>query len=238
MNKPIIFSEDMIKALPDKTQTRRTSGLDLINGTEAHNNPDRYFIEEIIDGFLHVEDLETLQQLKIKSKYGMPGDKLGVKENYYAFGNWQWHIDPNGKKKQKFVDITEPGKYQFFENPPEIKLTKKTEKVGWYLRPALFMPENISRHRLIISEIKCERLLDISKSDAIAEGMALPFICLKYGSQDPVSNFKSVIASLNGSKILDQNPWVWVVKFQAQPPLIAYKSNNSVTLTGDQQHTQ
>jgi len=88
----------------------------------------------------------------------------------------------------------------------------------------------LSRTRLKITDIRIERIQDISASDAIAEGievmapwpeapdkksykMYLPYPELN-ATNDPVNSFFSLFISINGDDAVIKNPWVWVIVFE------------------------
>jgi hypothetical protein len=117
-------------------------------------------------------------------------------------------------------------------------------KWGYWKRPSLFMPSAAVRTRLEILEIKVERLHDISEADAIAEGVLplfsdaeindpihgykyeldlnpMPFKNYLYPKTAYYSSCKTARDSyfslwemLNGEESLNQNPFVWVIKFK------------------------
>lgn len=77
-------------------------------------------------------------------------------------------------------------------------------------KPSIFMPRKYSRITLRITDVRVERLQDISEDDAIAEGI----------EPDPhVSTwlkFALLWNRINEERGFgwDTNPWVWVVRFE------------------------
>lgn len=95
-------------------------------------------------------------------------------------------------------------------------------------RLARFMPRRFARTFLRVTEVSCERLLEISHAHAIREGIELvknpigrvgfddEYIWkvgekLVNGSREA---FFSLWDSINGKDAHLQNPWVWVIEFQ------------------------
>jgi len=83
-------------------------------------------------------------------------------------------------------------------------------------RHARFMPRWASRITLDVTSAHVERLQDISKADAIAEGIlrqgegwrgapGLPWFA------SPIGAFRSLWESINGAGSWDKNPLVWVI---------------------------
>ena len=70
------------------------------------------------------------------------------------------------------------------------------------------MPRALSRITLEITGVRCERLNDISESDAMAEGVA---------SNDESTarmSYARLWETISGPGSWAANPWVWVVEFK------------------------
>lgn len=106
------------------------------------------------------------------------------------------------------------------ENLSEMKLFS-----GW--KPSIFMPKEAARIFLKVTNVRVERLQDISEVDAIAEGViqhsdygSTGYI--HYGRReealtdiDAVWSFQTLWDSINAKKHpWESNPWVWVYDFE------------------------
>lgn len=113
--------------------------------------------------------------------YGQPGDHLWVRESWQKFGKEYAYAATDG-------DIY-----------PETK---------W--RPSIHMPRAASRLTLEITDIRAERLHDITEADAIAEG------CESGGNWDsaPTVQYSNLWETINGPGSWEANPWVWVITFK------------------------
>ena len=200
--RPILFSAPMVRAIlaGTKMQTRRVVKPQPPASThqvETWHHPDakpRFFTwttaGEISD-----------QWEPLPCPYGQPGDRLWVRETFrgcrayevqgYAPKDW-------GNKPIWFAaDGTPPGR-------PE----------QWALRsrPSIHMPRWASRITLEVTDVRVERLQDISEADAVAEGVKnslhLP------GGRFATENFAHLWWSINGDGSWEANPWVWVVEFK------------------------
>lgn len=241
--KPILFSTIMVQSIlaGNKTQTRRIikpqpknhDHLDYV-GAEWKNELPDYINSESTTNEYYCRlcgDGVTMSGHSIyKSKYQV-GDILWVKEMYYAYGMWlkNGHTK-SGKQKWRFFDTTLTGfEYHYFDNPPDTILPNtKREIYGWFKRSSLFMPYKAARIFLKVTNIKVERLQDISNEDAIAEGVGSGFqmnagwpdyehiengICTL--TQDTAEmSYASLWESINGKGSWDLNFWVWVIEFE------------------------
>ena len=96
---------------------------------------------------------------------------------------------------------------------------------GW--RPSIFMPRSASRILLEITDVRVQRLQEISDEDARAEGVS-DGGCLSCGNPEPCGcgnpqpdardGFAWLWESINGPDSWDANPWVWAITFQRLEP--------------------
>ena len=185
--KPIIFSTPMVQAILDgrKTQTRRV----------IIPQPDRFFEVDDTPGNFHIYDVEWGLG-RIYPKYQV-GDILWVRET--------WATVSSGiiEYKATYIDP--------YTGSTEIDHIGK--KITW--RPSIHMPREAARIFLKVTNIRVERLQEITEEYAIAEGMSktlvdgVVFISAK-------GNFHVFWDSLNIKRGYgwDTNPWVWVVEFE------------------------
>lgn len=87
-----------------------------------------------------------------------------------------------------------------------------------------FMCRAYSRTTLEITDVRVERLQDISEKDARAEGID-PVACSPAGRGDGATGwllckpaFETLWGSIYGPESVSKNPWVWVIEFQLLPP--------------------
>ncbi len=214
--RPILFSMPMVRALlaGTKTQTRRTMKpqprdswqplpeMVEINGYDRDGelNPDIY----LGHGFCNDEGLEGHV-----CPYVVPGDRLWVRESFS--GPWGLRDLP----PKQWPALT-PIHYWADGNP---------EDGDWTIpKPSIHLPRVHSRILLELTDVRVQRLQEISEEDAIAEGLA--FAVMNGGSashpqnttdgvwQDPRRAYRSLWESINGAGSWDANPWVWVLTFR------------------------
>lgn len=176
----------------------------------------------------------------IGSPYGQPGDRIWVRETFYAFGRWETRYSPKKKRDEwHFVDLTiEAGFKHLFEQPAQWKRSKReTVTPTWWKRPAIFMPRAASRITLEVTGVRVERLQDISEADAKAEGLKAitkDGRTVKYGIPDadgmPGTDdigwpwhdwhldargaYRRLWEQINGPGSWEANPWAWVIEFK------------------------
>lgn len=96
---------------------------------------------------------------------------------------------------------------------------------GWAWRPSIHMPRAAARIIIEITDVRIERLCEISEEHAIAEGIETwPDGNFKaYGKhagkfQYAKDSFSSLWESINGHGSWDANPFVWVIEFKRIKP--------------------
>ena len=239
---PTLLSTPMVQATLDgrKSQTRRVKGLDYINESpdqwEFVNTSDKLDFPRPAD-CRHPEDPWYLwndihnngKSFISQCPYGKPGDILWVRETFYAYGIWIKNgKTKSGKQAWTFCDTTSSGfKYHYEDKPPESVLPNTTrEQYGWFKRPSIFMPREACRILLEVTDVRVERLQDISEEDAKAEGapeslsikelevlqgmdwmIPSPFLMHQFG-------FLAIWCKINGQKSWLNNPFVWVISFR------------------------
>ncbi|MGB3068476.1 MAG: hypothetical protein WBC18_08010 [Ottowia sp.] len=211
--RPILFSAPMVRALLNgsKRQTRR-----IVKSRKDHYIGCDLAPHEIA-GEINCGNYRN-------SRLGEPGDRLWVRE---AFD----FLPAGGPSDPQACEIVywstgsiEPRTAPASYNP----MIYGREKI----RPSIHMPRWASRITLEISAVRVEKLLDISRDDAIAEGIErmedfFGCPCWKcYGEpdgsdvvcpDDPIGSYRSLWESINGRGSWDFNPWVWVIEFNQLP---------------------
>nr|DAU98204.1 MAG TPA: ASCH domain protein [Caudoviricetes sp.] len=150
----------------------------------------------------------------IKPPY-QQGDILYIRETWERFECWNCDGDERGncpKEPKKSVLDKACGCYMY----------RATDEISgdakWH--PSLHMPKEAARIFLRVTNVRVERLRDITVEDALAEGMD-KYIRLN-GELDENSIITSFIGVWNSTikkSNLDSygwnaNPWVWVIEFE------------------------
>jgi hypothetical protein len=195
--RPILFSGPMVRAILDgrKTQTRRVvkSLLGVGKVTEFDKSETLGWDYTFRDKRDRWNDL-SLSQLVERCRHGKPGDRLWVREAFRLAPLGNGPRDEFGRPAVTHFRSTDS---HLFPN------------VKW--KPSIHMPRWASRITLEVTGARVERLNDISRGDAMAEGC--PHSNLAYG-QNPCDWFHELWESINGPESWAANPWVWVIEFR------------------------
>jgi hypothetical protein len=87
-------------------------------------------------------------------------------------------------------------------------------------KPSIFMPKEACRTWLKVTDVRVERLQDITQQDAVDEGIEhrnerfKNYDIDEFKFSSPISSFISLWVKINGKESWDANPWVWVVSFE------------------------
>jgi len=224
-DRPILFSGPMVRALlaGTKTQTRRI----LKPQPEQFTVDDQGTLCEV--SVLHVEgdrlpritlgNVITAQEVK-----SAVGDRLWVKETWrpipHAFHPWDMEVIYNANGEHRIIKDGE-----FGEN--DWTMPKAAERGN--VSP-LFMPRWASRLTLTITDVRIQRLRDISREDAIAEGLIrmptahglVAEMGCDWGIEgdarcgSPISTYAALWERINGAGAWDTNPWVAAYTFTVE----------------------
>lgn len=198
--RPIIFNSEMVRAILDgrKTQTRRIVKPKLIQPVEGayfdkYNNGPQW------NWWTH-DNKQCLEQI-VKCPFGKVGDRLWVREAFCCFDeDWRYPGRPHDIKEGPWRNIL------YCSDEPN----SRKSKVLW--RPSIHMPRWASRITLEITNIRVERLQDISEDDAKAEGV-------NTFTEDPNClnryrvGFEHIWQVIYGVDSRLSNPWVWAIDF-------------------------
>ncbi len=226
--RPILFSAPMVRSIMDgkKSQTRRaiqfqppSDEFKLSRLMDTTDSDKRKHIGKLhwvkIDG-VNIAD-ETIDYFNCP--HGIPGDRLWVKET------WQGPLF--------YDEIPEDWNSEKYKNPKYCHYRASFHSCDFidaddnYVErwaPSIFMPRWASRILLEITNVRVERLNDISEEDAIAEG------CFKFPFEDDhaytfyendksghathTGAYRKLWESINGKGSWDINPYVWVIEFK------------------------
>ena len=199
MERPILFNTPMVQAILEgrKTQTRRIVKSRIVIEQaefELGNRPAVLRSEPSLQHYVYND-----------CPYGQVGDFLWVRETFMDLsGTGVEHRDSEGKL-QRYAYATDclSGSYS-----DELR-----KDFGLKWTPSIHMPRSASRILLEITNIRVERLNDISEADCLKEGVGSPILrdCKK-------PKFMQLWESINGADSWAVNPWVWVVEFKVKEP--------------------
>jgi hypothetical protein len=211
----------VLKLLADlKDQTRRRMRVQpppSTTGFSVYHHPDPR-------PHWYANDGGSLLDFAVPCPQGAPGDRLWVRETWMPDpprdGTWP-STQYDGCKPRDLTLI--PDRFK----APEYCLYRATWEGaplrGW--GPAIHMPRWAARILLEVTQVRVQRLQDISEADAIAEGIerytgALRWVkYLDAISGEPVHNtardaYFALWEALHGPGSVDANEWVWAINFK------------------------
>ena len=202
--KPIIYSGWSVRAILEnrKRQTRRV--VKLLSDPPERNG-DRY--DRLSTGCWHVPDgavweNEDGQHYDCKPAARCPypvGTRLWVRETWATRSDLGKHVEYRASHQ-------EPAERPFAHI--------YDEKTRW--RSPMFMPRWASRITLEVTDVRVQRVQEISAADAVAEGV----MATEFWTPDLVrpcrAAFRKLWDSLNAKRGFgwDSNPWVWAYTFK------------------------
>jgi hypothetical protein len=265
MTRPILFSTEMIKAILEgrKSQTRRAMKYRRSEDCkeedfpgELQDCPDQWqpvcdiqaasFANEVIYPGAEEEGDENCYidfisnptttgadyMACIKCPYGKPGDQLWVRETWLRGCEWDGDSDmPPAQIYYKADGIAQ--KMEWYDENREDGI--RPGGPAW--KPSIHMPKAAARIWLEITDVRVERVQQISEEDAVAEGvrscqltcgwdstMYKDYMADASGYGDPavdypltstaVHSFSTLWQKINGANSWNNNSWVWVLKFR------------------------
>lgn len=220
---PALFNGGMVGALlaGTKKQTRRANHLERLRRfgpvTEFGRSDTRGYDWHFRDRDKRWHDLrhaELLSRLPWRV-----GDRLYVRETCAAVEAWDGTDIVRFDADAATIPI---------ENTPEaatrwVEMHHYRRKRGASV-PSIHMPRWASRITLTVTDVRVERLQEISEADAIADGVGLErYVSVSDSAglhssgdaepTDPIEEYRDLWNSLNGPGSWDANPWVAAYTF-------------------------
>lgn len=202
--RPIPFKPEMVIAILNgtKTQTRRVMEPQPHAGVRQS-----VFVQS---------GWEDGHGYELKCRYGQVGDRLWVRETWLYVG------PGSGSELPYAVDQTKDPANHIRENV-WYRATRPDGSLRW--KPSIFMPRWASRILLEITEVRVERVQDISSDDAEAEGVEWkpnPHGIWQWQGKNgrwhdyPQDAYRDLWDTINEARghSWQSNPWVWVLAFR------------------------
>lgn len=214
--RPILFSGPMVRAILDgrKTQTRRV----VTRLPEAREGWARHSLRPCLyaGGWSWHDEHGNCHHCDwtVRCPFGGVGDRLWVRET--------WLDDGTG----------EPGNIHYRASASDGDLEwLRADGRRW--RPSIHMPRIASRLTLEITDVRVERLQDISDGDVSAEGITAEAVQALWDANrghrgevthqgrfpgfeefSPHDLWCAAWTLINGAASWDADPWAWVVEFR------------------------
>lgn len=217
--RPLLFNGAMVRAVlaGTKTQTRRLwkmpKGMDWYVSGALRGEDTGDICDVRGPGWCSIDE--------VSCPYGVPGDRLWVRETFFAFGRWETRFsEEKSRDEWHFVDLTtQMDRLYQYTDPTPFALRRRADATPvWWRRPAIHMPRTASRMTLEVTGVRVERLQDVSEADAASEGVA-EWARGACAAGNPmgytnVGYFSLLWESINGPGSWNANPWLWVVEFR------------------------
>lgn len=229
--RPILFSGPMVRAILEgrKTVTRRVV-KPAFPASVVEVQPFAGDLSAWMPVMPGPPDQPWEEQIRT-CPYGKPCDRLWVRESHAQV----FEVDiPEGRPVGPIGTSGSPGRpgwkcryvYRADGEMPNVQWHHigDSQPVRW--TPSIHMPRDASRILLEITNVRVERLQDITEEQAVAEGVDRPENIrdvdvwdgaereLFNAMNQPRDRFKRLWADINGAESWDANPWVWVVEFK------------------------
>ncbi|ELP3684976.1 hypothetical protein QTR79_003411 [Salmonella enterica] len=196
----MIFNAEMVNAILSgrKTQTRRPIKWKQTRFTE---------IAERDDGSLWpwAEDCERGGDIWFACPYGEIGDRIWVRETFRV------HSRATDVATLVYRASVRNSWTEQTHRVPIAVCDKPATPEKW--TPSIHMPRWASRILLEITDVRVERLRDLSEEDAKSEGITPPAGGVLPGWEYRI-NFRDLWMDIYGTDSWEANPWVWVIEFK------------------------
>ena len=196
--KPILFNTEMVRAILDgrKTCTRR-----ICKDASEYTVPDMdfYNAEKRTYAVHNFADREHTEQLSTAERSCpiCPGDILYVRETWYKSpSRYMYRADYSDTEK-------------FYRDGKEIEMK-------WH--PSIHMPKEAARIWLRVTDVRVERLQEITLEQICREGVEIEYPYVLNGEEKIYAFSNLWNGTVKKSELdrygWDASPWVWVIEFE------------------------
>ena len=204
--KSILFNTDMVRAILDgrKTVTRRVAKFEKGFNEET---------EKVYPGkcSLCVGLFNDLNNIRVSKKPPyQPGDILYVRET------WHKYIKRVGKGESCHLA-------EFYGYKASVE-NSEDSNTPW--KPSIHMPKQAARIWLKVTNVRVERLQDITTDQIEAEGVEIENDYRPLNGEEKLYAFSQLwVGTVKEADIdrygWDSNPWVWVIEFErCEKPIV------------------
>ena len=209
--KPILFNTEMVRAILEgrKSCTRRIN-----KDANEYTVPDMdfYNADRRTYAVHNYSDKEHKNKLSIAERTCpiCPGDVLYIRETWTEeCGKYYYRADYDSDYLDPFETLSGGYPASCRNHPGCDGCMATSTRIHWH--PSIHMPKEAARIWLKVTDVRVERLQDMTDDDAEAEG------CFDYTST--ALGFPDVWDSTIKKSDLDRygwdaNPWVWVIEFE------------------------
>lgn len=179
-----------------------------------NDDPNYWELDDVTADIYTFKHKTKLGRVFIASPYGMAGDCLWIRENWFVgkvYDRISPAILPNNKVPGHEI------KRGYNADGPKPDWAGKT-------RPSIHMPRWLSRISVELTGVTVERLHDITEGGAKREGVKAGKFITGPGQHEYqlelnphgsyIDGFRFTWCELNGMASWDANPWVWVLSFK------------------------
>lgn len=219
--KPILFNTEMVRAILDgrKTCTRRVIKP---QPDEKHTYPLGFVTDSTEKkevgsfGFAANEYGVSIQYVKPPYRYA-PGDILYVRETFAWCPCWDCGLDIEpGRCSNATAKIYKEGEYGCYMYRASCEDNEYPSADTWH--PSIHMPKEAARIWLKVTDVRVERLQDITSEQISREGVEVEYPHVLNGEEKRYA-FSTLWNSTIKKSDLDRygwdaNPWVWVIEFE------------------------
>ena len=204
-DRPIIFSAPMVRALlaGRKSMTRRIikpapefCGGGRSRDPQNWNDPDAWGWENYDEGCW-----DLLSEGYTGRPFYAPGDRLWVRECWRTASAYD-DLSPSQMGGEEPIRYEADQTWQTWG-------WRRPHSTGRH-RAARHMPRWASRLTLLVTDVRVQRLQEISRGDAMEEGC--PFANMADGP-NPRDWYRDIWNSIHGSDAWDANQWVAAISF-------------------------
>lgn len=210
---PILFSTDMVQAILEgrKKMTRRILPIQPLDD-------DKWILATLVGG--DNKNIGKKHWVTMKNPHSIARYDDRYFTQKYSTGDILWV-----RESFRLTQPYGPENYYFGYRSGDNSYNEASDKYDYsepdVWRPSIHMPKEACRIFLKVTDVRCERLHEITEQDAVDEGILKRYDGFRLYTHNEncwvlsaLHSFQSLWAKINGQSSWDANPYVWVISFE------------------------